>query len=99
MLEKVKNEVSVLELKRLLVTIIDHKLPICFRYRALGDMWQPNFLKVLKITENGVILNDELQNKLVTVPDLSNIMQFEIDGRIYAFGPNFHYDVTIKEMA
>jgi hypothetical protein len=93
-----KSLISVLELKRLLVTIVDFDLPICIRYRILGEMWQPNFLKVVKIMEKGVILNDELRNKTIILPDLSQIIQFEIDGRIHNFQPHFHYDVNLKEV-
>jgi hypothetical protein len=93
-----KSLISVLELKRLLVTIIDFDMPICIRYRILGEMWQSNFLRVVKVTEKGVILNDELRNKTIILQDLTQIIQFEIDGRIHNFQPHFHYDVSLKEV-
>src|SRR3954468_3605429 len=93
-----KSLISVVELKRLLVTILDFDMPICIRYRILGEMWQPNFLRVVKITEKGIILNDEVRNKTIVIPDLTQIIQFEIDGRIHNFQPHFHYDVTVREV-
>ena len=93
-----KSLISVLELKRLLVTIIDFDMPVCIRYRILGEMWQSNFLRVVKVTEKGVILNDELRNKTIILQDLTQIIQFEIDGRIHNFQPHFHYDVSLKEV-
>ena len=92
-MEKEKT-ISVLEVKRLLITIIDYNLPICFRFRLLGEMWYPNFMKVIKVTDEGVLLNDENRGKLVLITDLSHIVQFELDGRIHTFEPNFHYDLA-----
>src|SRR5687768_14135834 len=96
-MEKTRSLISVLELKRMLVTIADYNLPVCFRYRMLGEMWQPNFLRVVKVTEKGVILNDEINNNTIVISDLSNIMQFEVDGRLHTFEPNFHYNLSSRE--
>jgi hypothetical protein len=98
-MEKNKSQISLLELKRLLITIIDYKLPVCFRFRMLGEMWQPSFYRVLKVTEKGVVLNDELRNKTIVIPDLANIVQFELDGRLHTFEPNFHYDLNLAEVS
>lgn len=92
-MEKTKL-ISVLELKRLLVTIVDYSLPICFRFRLLGEMWYPNFMKIVKVTEEGVLLNDESRNKFLLITDLGHIVQFELDGRIHTFEPNFHYHLS-----
>jgi hypothetical protein len=97
-MEKAKSLISVLELRRLLITIVDYNLPVGFRYRMLGEMWQPGFSRVAKVTEKGVILNDDSKNKSCIISDLSQIIQFEVDGRIHTFDPNFHYDVTVKEL-
>jgi hypothetical protein len=97
MMEKTKSLISIVELKRLLVTIADYNLPVCFRYRMLGEMWQPNFTRVVKVTEKGVILNDDVKNKTVVVSDLTSMMQFEIDGRLHHYEPHFHYDLSTKE--
>jgi hypothetical protein len=93
-MEKTKSLISVTELKRLLVTIVDYNLPICIRYRLLGEMWQPQFMRVVKVTENGVLLNDEKRGRLILVPDLTHLTQFELDGRLHTFEPNYHYTLT-----
>jgi hypothetical protein len=98
-MENTKNQISVLELKRLLVTISDNSMPICFRYRIMGEMWQPHFMRVVRTTEKGVVLNDETQNKMLVVSDLTQIIQFELDGRIHTFEPNYHYDLSLKEVS
>jgi len=96
-MEKFRNLISVLELKRLLVTIVDSYSTVCIRYRILGEMWQPHFMRVIRVTENGVVLEDERNQRMVILADLSQIMQFEIDGRIHQYVPNNHYEVTLKE--
>lgn len=91
------NLISILELRRLLYTIADHHLSVCFRYRLLGEMWQPGFYRVLQVTEKGVLLNDEHTNSLRCLSDLSQIMQFEIDVAVHHFLPHNHYDVEFCE--
>ena len=85
--------VSVLELKRLLVELKDKRPDISIRYRLLGEMWAQHFMRILRITEKGVMLNDEASNKLVIITDLANIMQFEVDNRFQNFQPFYHYEV------
>jgi hypothetical protein len=83
----------VLELKRLLVDLKEKRPDICVRYRLLGEMWVMNSMRVIKITDKGVMLNDEQNNKLINLPDLSSVMQFEIDAPFQGFHPHFHYNV------
>lgn len=89
--------ISVLELRRLLIDLKQKRPDICFRYRLLGEMWVVNAMRVLSVNEKGVLLNDERNNRLLTVNDLSLIMQFEIDAPFQGFQPHFHYHV--KPMA
>jgi hypothetical protein len=92
--DKVKTLISSLELKRLLVEIAGKRPDVCMRYRLLGEMWQRNFMRVLKVTDKGVMLNDEVKNKLLSIHDLTSIVQFEIDVKFQEYQPHFHYDVT-----
>jgi hypothetical protein len=92
-LETTKNLISVLELKRLLVDLKEKRSDICVRYRLLGEMWVVNSMRVINVTENGVMLNDERKNQLINLPDLSLIMQFELDAPFQGFQPHFHYNV------
>lgn len=91
------NNVSVLELRRLLYTIVDNRLDTNFRYRLLGEMWENNFLRVAEVTEKGVLLNDETNNTFKCVGDLSQIIQFEIDVAVHYFMPHNHYQVDLCE--
>jgi hypothetical protein len=91
--DKSKNLISVLELKRLLVDLKEKRPDICVRYRLLGEMWITNSLRVVHVTEKGVIFNDESKNKMVTLADLASVMQFEIDAPFQGFQPHYHYDV------
>lgn len=88
-----ENQVSVLELRRLLFTIVDGHIDTGFRYRLLGEMWEPNFLRVVHVTDKGVLLNDEAHNAFKCIGDLSQIVQFELDVAVHNFMPHNHYEV------
>ena len=90
--------VSELELRRLLIELKEKRPDICVRYRLLGEMWAQHFMRVLQVTEKGVMLNDEASNKLVIVTNLANIMQFELDNRFQNFQPFFHYEVIPDQL-
>jgi len=87
------NLISVFELKKLLIELQEKRPDICFRYRLLGEMWVRNFMHIVRVTAKGALLIEEISNRLVTVPDLSLIMQFELDNRFQTFQPLFHYEV------
>ena len=89
--------VSVLELKRLLIELSDKRPDICIRFRLLGEMWFPHFMRIIIVTEGGVLLNNEVSNKLVRVYDLGNVMQFEIDRTFQNFKPHNHYSINHSE--
>jgi hypothetical protein len=85
--------VTLAELKQLLHTISDYRLNVCFRYRLIGEMWQQNFMRILKITDSGLFLNDEVDNRLIVIRDLSHLMQFELDSMLHSYQPHYHYSV------
>ena len=85
--------ISELELRRLLIDIKEKRPDICVRYRLLGEMWAQQFMRILQVTEKGVMLNDESSNRLIIVTNLANIMQFELDNRFQNFQPFFHYEI------
>jgi hypothetical protein len=91
--EKNKTLISTLELKRLLVELKEKRFDISFRYRLIGEMWRPNFTRIVGLTEKGVMLNDEVSNSLVFLNDLTKVMQFEIDAAFQSFEPHHHYTV------
>jgi hypothetical protein len=86
-------EVTVLELKRLLIELQNKRPDICIRFRLLGEMWFPQFMRIILVSNSGIILNNEVSNTLLRVRNLSRVMQFEIDNRFQNFHPHFHYDV------
>jgi hypothetical protein len=85
--------VSDAELKCLLTELHDKRPDICMRYRLIGEMWQPNFLRIMRVYEKGAALHDEISNRLTFIRDLASVMQFEIDARFQNFHPHFHYEV------
>ena len=93
MVESTKNLISVTELKRLLIDLRQKRPDICIRYRLLGEMWVVNAMQVLHVSDRGAILNDESNNRLINLSDLSSIMQFELDAPFMGFQPHFHYHV------
>jgi len=94
-MEATTTTVPVTELKKLIFSIAKQELPICIRYRSLGQLWYPNFLRVIDVQESKRILfHDQTRNKIVSLPDLSMIIQFELDGRFNSLEPNCHYQVA-----
>ena len=88
------NNISVLELKRLLIQINDNRPDVCIRIRIIGKMWWKSFARIVLIKENEALFNDESNGKLLLVSALSEIIQFEIDHAFQNFEPHFHYTVT-----
>ena len=92
-----KTNIPVLELRRLLYQIHDLTPGTFIRLRLIGEMWQVNHLKVIKPTEKGVLLLDVVKNKIVSVPDLDLVVQFELDQAFQHFEPHFHYNVVLYQ--
>jgi hypothetical protein len=95
--EKNKTLITMMELKRLLVELKDLRPDICLRYRLIGEMWKPNFMRIVDVNDKGAVLNDEVTNKLIFLHDLSHVMQFEIDAKFQYIQPHFHYNVQRSE--
>ena len=75
-----------------MVDLTEKRPDICIRFRLLGELWAVHFLRVMRLTEKGVVLFDE-NSGLVSVSDLNFIMQFEIDKPFQGFQPYYHYEV------
>ncbi len=88
-----KTLISTLELRRLMVDLLEKRPDICVRFRLLGELWGVNFLRIVRVTEKGGIFLNETQG-LVSVSDLNFIMQVEIDKPFQGFQPYYHYEVT-----
>jgi hypothetical protein len=99
LMEETIMMVSVNELKRLILSIHENQLQVCIRYRTIGQLWHPNFLRIIKITESSAVLfHDAIRKRLILLSDLSSIIQFELDGRLNTFEPNFHYLVSNENL-
>lgn len=88
-----KTLISVLELRRLMVDLVEKRPDICIRFRLLGELWTVNFLRIVRVSQKGAVLFDETKG-LVSVSDLNFIMQVEIDKPFQGFQPYYHYEVT-----
>ena len=90
--------ISVKELKKHIFSIVKDKQKISIRFRTVGQLWYPNFLRIIKIDDDKRILfHDEKRKFFISLRDLSAITQFELDGRLGPLEPNFHYQVTEHE--
>ena len=89
-----KSLISVTSLRKLLLDIKDTRPDIGIRFRMLGEMWCRNFMRVESIASKGVLLNDDHDHKLISVFDLTNVMQFELDHSFNGFQAYFHYEVS-----
>jgi hypothetical protein len=91
------KDFSISELKRLLYDLHDKQSYTCIRLRLLGEMWKKNFMRIVSITDDGVILSDEISGRLLKISDLKNIMQFELDHNFQQFLAYFHYNVGLVD--
>lgn len=87
-----RSNFSALELKQYLIDIKEHAPQVSVRFRLLGEMWQNYMLRIVAVTENRVLVNDEYSNKLISI-DLNTVMQFEIDNKFKFLQPHFHYEI------
>jgi hypothetical protein len=85
-----KNYISTLTLRNMLYDMHGRKNSVGFRFRLLGEMWRPNFMRIVKITERGAIFSDDQTKEFVFVADLADVVQFEIDDRLM----EYHYEVA-----
>lgn len=93
-MEAAATEVSVDDLKKIVLSIAERKHKISIRFRTVGQLWYPNFLRILKVEDGKRILfHDEKRKFFISLRDLTAITQFELDGRFNGLEPNFHYQV------
>ena len=88
-----KTTYTVTHLRRTLIDILEHGQGVCIRFRVIGEMWQSNFVRIVSVTEQRVLVNDEVMSKLLSI-EISKIIQFEIDHRFKGLEPYNHYDIT-----
>jgi hypothetical protein len=89
----VKDQLSILELKRLLHAIKDLSQDTGVRFRFMGEMWHSDFMKITSISEDEVIVYDERNSRYMLIQNLTYIMQFELDSPFQQYQPHFHYTI------
>lgn len=90
-----KNEVSALELKRLLNELKDRRPDVCVRFRLIGEMWSESFLRVFVVYDDGVLFFNDNNRMITRVSKMENIMQFEIDNNFQNYQAHNHYEVVL----
>ena len=64
------------------------------RFRMLGEMWKPNFMQMVRLTDRGAVFIDDSIKEFVFVSDLADVVQFELEDRHNELQPHFHYEVV-----
>jgi hypothetical protein len=99
-MEETLTIISAAELKKVLFSIIRHELPVCIRYRTIGQLWHPNYLRIIKVEDNSaIVFHDETRKRLIFLPDVSAITQFEVDRPVHFLKAGYHYQVSDEIVA
>jgi hypothetical protein len=86
--------ITSLELRLLLVELLDKQQDTSIRFRYVGELWQQSFMRIALVSESRVLIYNENKNQVVVI-DLNNVIQLEIDKSFQVYKPYFHYDVSI----
>jgi hypothetical protein len=90
------EDISAIELKRLLHELKDKRPDIGLRFRLTGQLWASNFCRIEKITDNEVVVIDNSRQRYLN--RFWDIIQFEIDSPFQAYRPFYHYKINpLKE--
>lgn len=90
--ESPERVITAIELKRLLVLMAGSCSEIFFRCRVAGEMWMKNHCRVIRVTDDHVILYDAPSHHYYSIR-INKIMQFDLDDRLHHYQPHFHYQV------
>lgn len=88
-----QTSITTLQLKQWLVDLKEHGQNVCARVRIIGQLWQQHFMRVVNVTEERVLLHDEVNSKLISF-QINDIIQMEIDHRFRQFEPHNHYTIV-----
>jgi hypothetical protein len=92
-----KSSVTVLQLRKLLFDLNEKRPDVCIRFRMIGELWMSSFSRVSSVTDKGVILTTDHSNRVILVPNLNNVMQFELDNNFQEFTAHNHYNVVLDQ--
>jgi hypothetical protein len=71
--------ISLLELKLLMISIINTHAKIRIKCLMENGIWTNQFLSVMMVTEKGFVLNDDANNKITSVQFLGQVVQYSAD--------------------
>ena len=86
------TSLSSTKLRQLLIDLKEHGPNTCIRVRLIGELWQNYFMRVVSVTDERLMLNDEVKNRLISSP-LSSVMQIELDHKFREYDPHNHYTI------
>lgn len=90
---------SVNDLKGLFAAIVHHPYPVNLRFRTLGQLWYPNFLRIVKMEEgNRVLFHDDERKFFISLRDLSAITEFELNASAGGFEAFTPYQVSTNDI-
>ena len=90
---RASDMISRLELKLLMKSIISRKAKIRIKYLLEGGKWSDRFLSVMMVTEKGIVLNDDSNDKIKSISFLEQIKQLVIDQPFDGYNSNLTYEV------
>lgn len=85
--------ISVQAFESLINTICSQCLPVGIRFRTRGDLWYPNFLRVVSAA-HPIHFYDERRGNNIILPNLSAVIQFELDRTVQSFAPRCQYGIS-----
>jgi hypothetical protein len=97
-MERLNNSITTFYLRNLLNDLTGRRPVVGIRLRMLGEMWKPNFMSIVSVTDRGAVFIDDSIQEFVFVPDLSDVVQFELEDRFNDLQPHFHYEVNMRPM-
>ena len=89
--------VSAAELRGLLADILINSPGTCVRFRLFGELWQRQFMRIVNVTAREITLRNEATGQIEVVPNIGNVLQFEIDTKFRNYQPHFHYEVWLGD--
>lgn len=91
------DTITTVDLRRLLVELLDHSPNTGIRFRVMGNMWEKNYLQIIHATtEYSVIVQDKKSDQMKFI-SLKQVVEFEIEQKFKGFKPNYHYKVEFLD--
>lgn len=88
------NEIiSLQELKLLVTSIIRGKARIRIKCLMDGGVWAQQFSNIIMLTERGLVLTDDANDKIKSVRFKDHVVQFVLDRPFESYDSNLAYKV------